>query len=88
MEKYKVDGFKFDAGGSDLYSDTDLTFVRHTARDNTKDFDTFAAKYRFNELRAVWNMGSEPLVCRLQDKVHSWMRSFILDGWKQAFSAR
>lgn len=72
MEKYKVDGFKFDAGGSHLYSDTDLTFVRHTARDNTKDFDTFAAKYRFNELRAVWNMGGEPLVCRLQDKVHSW----------------
>ena len=26
----------------------------------------------FNELRAVWNQGGRALVCRLQDKYHTW----------------
>jgi len=72
IEKYGVDGFKFDAGDAYFYEDDDHTYVRQLALDNTKDYNMFASGYLYNELRAVWNMGGEPLVCRLQDKLHSW----------------
>lgn len=79
MKKYNIDGFKFDAGDSYFYSENDDTYVKQTVPDNTRDYGRFAAKYKFNELRAVWNMGGEPIVCRLQDKKHSWGK----DGLKR-----
>lgn len=72
MDEYSVDGFKFDAGDPYMYACEDRTFVRQLPQDHTADYSRFAAQYEFNELRAVWNMGAEPLVCRLHDKLHSW----------------
>ena len=71
-EEYHVDGFKFDAGDPYMYRDEDQTYVCQLGLDNTSDYSRFAADYTFNELRAVWNMGGEPLVCRLHDKLHRW----------------
>lgn len=70
--EYNVDGFKFDAGDPYMYSAEDQTFIRQIPQNHTTDYGRFAAQYEFNELRAVWNMGAEPLVCRLHDKFHSW----------------
>lgn len=72
QNQYGVDGFKFDAGDPCMYSGEDRTFIRQLPQDHTTDYNGFAARYAFNELRAVWNMGAEPLVCRLHDKFHSW----------------
>lgn len=72
MQKYNIDGFKFDAGDTYMYRDDDKNMMGDCAADGTKRYDLFAARYKFNELRAVWNMGGEPIVCRLQDKNHSW----------------
>lgn len=72
MEKYGVDGFKFDAGGAYLYRDDDKTAVVQEACEHTLSFDRFCAEYRYNELRSVWNCGGEPIVCRLQDKIPTW----------------
>ena len=72
MDEYGVDGFKFDAGDPYMYAHDDQTFVRQLPQDHTADYSRFAARFEFNELRAVWNMGAEPLVCRLHDKFHSW----------------
>ncbi|MBE5040876.1 glycoside hydrolase family 31 protein [Ructibacterium gallinarum] len=72
MNKYGIDGFKFDAGDPAFYRDDDITYKRNIALDNTKEYDMFAAQYEFNELRAVWNMGGEPIVSRLQDKRPEW----------------
>ena len=72
QEKYGVDGFKFDAGDAGIYRATDSSFSPRLAVDHTTDYDSFAAEYPFNELRAVWNLGGAPLVCRLHDKMHSW----------------
>ena len=69
---YGVDGFKLDAGEPYMYSPDDRTFVRQLPQDHTADYSRFAARFEFNELRAVWNLGGEPLVCRLHDKLHSW----------------
>ena len=72
QETYGVDGFKFDAGDAGMYRSTDRSFEPCLPQDHTTYFDSFAAEYAFNELRAVWNLGGAPLVCRLHDKMHSW----------------
>ena len=72
MDKYGVDGFKFDAGGSYLYRKDDQTYIKQEQSEHTKSFAQFGAKYEFNELRCVWDCGGMPLVCRLQDKASSW----------------
>lgn len=71
-ETYGVDGFKFDAGDASMYRSTDRSFSPRLPQDHTTDYDSFASEYTFNELRAVWNLGGAPLVCRLHDKMHSW----------------
>ena len=71
-ETYGVDGFKFDAGDAYMYRSTDRSYAPRLPQDHTTDYDSFAADYTFNELRAVWNLGGAPLVCRLHDKMHSW----------------
>ena len=72
QEKYDIDGFKFDAGDPYMYRATDCSAQKQLPLDCTADYAEFAAEYPFNELRAVWNMGGRPLVCRLQDKLHTW----------------
>jgi len=72
MEKYGVDGFKFDAGGTYLYREDDQTFIKQIPSEHTKAFDEFCSQYEYNELRCVWNSGGKPLVCRLMDKNPLW----------------
>ena len=79
MDKYGVDGFKFDAGGSYLYRDDDRTYEKQQACAHTRAFDLFASRFEFNELRCVWNCGGSPIVCRLQDKAPAWDNSGKVD---------
>ncbi len=72
MERYGVDGFKFDAGDYSFYKDEDITYGNVTAREQTKLFNLIGEKYPFNEFRAAWNCGGRAIVARLQDKIHSW----------------
>ena len=72
MDRYGVDGFKFDAGDCYFYADDDITFKSIAARENTLYFNRFGEKYGFNEFRAAWKSGGRPIVARLHDKYHSW----------------
>lgn len=72
VDKYGIDGFKFDAGGSYLYRKDDRTYIKQEQSEHTKSFAQFGARYEFNELRCVWDCGGMPIVCRLQDKASSW----------------
>ena len=72
MDKYGVDGFKFDAGGADMYKSDDLSYVKQESCEHTKSFDIFSSEFEFNELRCAWNCGGLPIVCRLQDKTPTW----------------
>lgn len=72
QEKYNIDGFKFDAGDPGMYRASDRSAKKQLPLDCTADYAEFASEYPFNELRAVWNMGGWPLVCRLQDMMHTW----------------
>lgn len=79
MERYGVDGFKFDAGGAYLYKKDDMTYLRQESAEHTRSFDRFAAGFEFNELRCVWDCGGEPIVCRLQDKSPAWNNMSEID---------
>ena len=72
MDKYDIDGFKFDAGGAYLYKSDDMTFLKQESCEHTSSFDKFASTYKFNEIRSVYNCGGLPIVCRLQDKAPTW----------------
>lgn len=72
MERYDIDGFKFDAGDRYFYEDDDMTFAPVTAREQTFEFNKVGEKYKFNEFRAGWKFGGRAIVARLHDKYHTW----------------
>lgn len=72
MERYGVDGYKFDAGDASMYRDDDIIYSPMPARNQTTAFNIMGEKYKFNEFRAAHNSGGRPIVARLHDKNHSW----------------
>lgn len=74
QEKYGIDGFKFDAGDNAFYDpalvagyDKNALSVTHT-----ESWEKVGLAFPFNEFRAGWKMGGQPLVERLGDKEYSW----------------
>jgi alpha-glucosidase (family GH31 glycosyl hydrolase) len=77
VERTGVDGFKFDAGDSGFYVPAlpGLEYVSHeprTPEEHTMDFARHGLRYPFNEYRAAWRCGGQPLAQRLRDKDHRW----------------
>lgn len=72
MERYDVDGFKFDAGDAHFYRNDDIIYGDCDSREQTSNFNKIGENYAFNEYRAAWNFGGRGIVTRLQDKRHSW----------------
>jgi alpha-glucosidase len=77
---YGIDGFKFDAGDFDFYHSYPADMKTSYPNDNTNTLGTkqaeaygkFGAEFEFNEFRASWKNGNQPLAQRLQDKRYSW----------------
>ncbi|MDD6473877.1 MAG: glycoside hydrolase family 31 protein [Bacteroidales bacterium] len=74
QQRYGVDGFKFDAGDVMYMCGDNLEFY-----DKSADAATFSQKWAelglsfpYNEYRASFKMGGQPLVQRLGDKRYSW----------------
>lgn len=65
MQKYGIDGFKFDAGDVQYYEVTN-------SNAHCKAWQDLALKFPYNEMRASWGGGGEALVQRLGDKNYSW----------------
>lgn len=74
QEKYGIDGFKFDAGDNNCYVSTDIVAYDKTATsvDHTTSWAKIGLSFPYNEYRACWKMGGQPLVQRLGDKDYSW----------------
>ena len=73
MKEYGIDGFKLDAGDAHFYANPDLvSYKKVIPNEHTFLWATVGLDYKFNEYRAMWKMGGEPLVQRLRDKNHSW----------------
>lgn len=71
---YGIDGFKFDAGDPEFYTAGDLVFHQENIKPNdiTEDWNRLGLTNSFNEYRASWKMGNQPLIQRLRDKKHNW----------------
>ena len=74
--KYGIDGFKFDAGDFLFYTKGSAIYLNEeTNTTGPKQMEMYAklgAEFDFNEFRACWKMGNQPLAQRLQDKGFSW----------------
>ncbi len=78
--RYGIDGFKFDAADFDFYNAFSAkgSSAYPSEATNTEGYtqaEAYAklgAEFDFNEFRASWKMGNQPLAQRLQDKQYSW----------------
>jgi alpha-glucosidase (family GH31 glycosyl hydrolase) len=71
VEKYRVDGFKLDAGDAEYYMDL-VSYKDITPNDHSTLFNLYGLQYPLNEYRVAWKMGGQPLVQRIRDKGHNW----------------
>lgn len=82
QEEYGIDGFKLDAADFDFYTAHDGTF--RNGDTNTKGhvqselYARLGSTFPFNELRASWKNGNQPIAQRLQDKGYSWQELTLL----------
>jgi len=72
VEKYGIDGFKFDAGDPGFYTGDVVTYKNVSPNEHTRLWGEFGLRYPLNEYRAMWKMGGMPIVERLRDKHHTW----------------
>jgi alpha-glucosidase len=80
QERYGIDGYKFDAADFDFYQawpeGTKAPYPNEntntTGAIQTSLFNKFGAEFDFNEFRASWKNGNQPIAQRLQDKRYSW----------------
>lgn len=80
-KKYGVDGFKFDAGDAEFYTENALPYTPVNSNQQSTLWGNLGLKYPLNEYRAMWKNGGKPLGERLRDKLHTWedLRKLIPD---------
>ncbi|CQR46460.1 Alpha-xylosidase [Paraliobacillus sp. PM-2] len=69
---YGIDGFKMDGGDPQYYFESDVCSKELTPNDHSLEWAKIGLEYPYNEYRACWKLGGQPLVQRLSDKSHSW----------------
>lgn len=78
VERYQVDGFKFDGGDANYYSRKAMLSPfrgfrpEATANDHSSLYAQLGLDYPLNEYRACWKQGGQALAQRLRDKSHDW----------------
>lgn len=71
--KYGTDGFKFDGGDiTTMTGRYDFYDKKATTNTYMEKWAALALDFPYNELRASWKLGGQPLVQRLGDKEYSW----------------
>ncbi|QGY48180.1 glycoside hydrolase [Maribellus comscasis] len=72
IEEYNIDGYKFDAGDFNHYTDCYSEGKKVTVQEHCEYYALLGLKYPLNEYRAMWKMGGQPIANRLRDKEHTW----------------
>lgn len=72
VERYGVDGFKFDGGDPFRYQPWYETCSPRTPNAHCEDFGRVGLKYSLSEYRACWKLGGQHLMQRVRDKAHKW----------------
>lgn len=71
--QYGIDGFKFDAGDPNFYTETQTSAKAGALpTDHAAKWAELGMEFGFNEFRAGWDMQGKHLVQRLGDKDYSW----------------
>ena len=71
ITEFGIDGFKLDAGDGRFYKGI-KSLKEVNPNTHTELFAKIGLSYPYNEYRATWKMGGQPLVQRLHDKSHDW----------------
>lgn len=72
IDSYGVDGFKFDGGDVRDFRSDDILARPLSPTEMCEEWARIGLRYPFNEYRACWRMGGQPLAQRLQDKPPTW----------------
>ena len=72
VREHGVDGFKFDGGDLRDFRSGDQNAAMTDPTGQCEVWARLASRYPFNELRACWKMGGQPLAQRLHDKPPLW----------------
>lgn len=73
VRDYGVDGFKFDGGEFEHYSEEAFPCERGLSRaEETRAYALHALDYPYSEYRNGWHLAGRPVVQRLIDKPHTW----------------
>lgn len=79
LDKYNADGFKFDAGDYYFYRDDDKTYENLTDNEMASVYNDLGEIFPYHEYRTAWNLRGKPILCRMQDKEHTWGDKGIKD---------
>ncbi|XHR28376.1 MAG: glycoside hydrolase family 31 protein [Chthoniobacteraceae bacterium] len=69
---YGIDGFKFDAGDAAHYLHRPASWLDATPVELSEAWARIGLQYPFNEFRACWKLGGQPIVQRLADRSPLW----------------
>ena len=76
VKDYGADGFKFDGGGVEFYSELRGGYLAHdpdvSPAAQSALYGDFAVKYKGSEYRNGFGFAGKPVIMRLHDKNHSW----------------
>ena len=74
QKEYGIDGFKFDAGDPERYLAEAIEVFDQKSYDTEQTYlwGKLGLAFPYNEFRACWKLGGQPLVQRLGDKSYSW----------------
>lgn len=75
---FGIDGYKFDAGDTYHYINRPASWLNAEPVDLTEAWAELALEFPFNEYRACWKMGGQPVVQRLHDRAPHWTAAGIL----------
>ena len=76
IEEYGIDGFKFDGGTVERYSDhssrTGEVDDIHTPHERNIAWNEFGTKYEYHEYKDTFKGGGKRSIQRIRDRNHSW----------------
>lgn len=72
IRDFGIDGFKFDGGDVRDYRTDDINAALASPVEMCEAWAQLGLRYPFNEYRACWRMGGQPIGQRLQDKPPRW----------------
>ena len=72
VDEYGIDGFKFDAGDTEFYPSSTVSYQKANPNEQCMLWGLFGLEYPLNEYRAMWKRGGQPLAERLRDKFHTF----------------